>query len=129
MRLLYVDDDRINALLFEEALRLAPEFELECAVCAAEALDIAAQWMPEIVVADLHLPDANGLSLLARLRAATARPQLPGFLCTADDAPQVLSAAAAAGFAGVWPKPIDLAAVLADLRRQRRAQQALAASA
>lgn len=118
MRVLYVDDDRINALLFEETVRFAPGVEIETAATGAEALELAGRWQPELLVIDLHLPDANGMELLARLRQAAGRAELPAYLCTADDAPERVREAKAAGFAGVWPKPVDLASVIAELKRR-----------
>jgi two-component system, OmpR family, response regulator len=118
MRLLYVDDDRINALLFEETVRFAPGVEIETAATGAEALEIAQRWQPDLLVVDLHLPDANGLELLSRLRAAAGRPGLPAYLCTADDTPERVREAAAVGYAAVWPKPAELAMVIEELKRR-----------
>ncbi len=118
MRVLYVDDDRINALLFEETVRFAPGVEIETAGTGAEALELAQRWQPDLLVVDLHLPDANGLELLSRLRKAAGRSTLPAYLCTADDAPERVREAAAAGFVGVWPKPVDLATVIGELKRR-----------
>lgn len=118
MRVLYVDDDRINALLFEETVRFAPGVEIETAGTGAEAIELAQRWLPDLLVVDLHLPDANGLELLSRLRAAAGRPGLPAYLCTADDAPERVREAAAAGFVGVWPKPVELAVVIDELKRR-----------
>jgi len=118
MRVLYVDDDRINALLFEETVRFAPGVEIETAATGAEALELAQRWQPELLVVDLHLPDANGLQLLPSLRRAAGRTDLPAYLCTADDAPERVREAKAAGYVGVWPKPVDLATVISELKRR-----------
>lgn len=118
MRLLYVDDDRINALLFEETVRFAPGVEIESAATGAEALEIAQRWVPDLLVIDLHLPDANGLELLSRLRKAAGRAGLPAYLCTADDAPERVREALAAGFEGLWSKPVDLSTVIGELQRR-----------
>jgi CheY-like chemotaxis protein len=60
MRVLYVDDDRVNALLFSEACRFASGVVVETADSGEEALEIAAQWRPDFLVIDLHLPDMLG---------------------------------------------------------------------
>ena len=72
MRVLYVDDDRVNSLLFEETCRLAEGIEVQTADCGAEALAVVADWTPELLVIDLNLPDTNGLALLSALRQALA---------------------------------------------------------
>jgi CheY-like chemotaxis protein len=121
MRVLYVDDDRVNALLFEETVRFAPGVEIESAATGAEALDLVRRWQPDLLVLDLHLPDASGLALLAQLRQAAGRPELPAYLCTADDAPERLREARAAGFEGLWSKPVDLTTVIGELKRRSSA--------
>jgi CheY-like chemotaxis protein len=123
MRLLYVEDNRINALLFEEALKLQDGVELRIAEDGAQALQIAAEWQPELLVIDSHLPDANGLELLPRLRQIPALSQVPAIMCSADAQPEDLRAATEAGFCGYWPKPISIGSVLADLGRLIAGQQ------
>jgi len=85
MRVLYVDDDRINTLLFVETCRMAGEVEVEVAGTGAEALDLVAGWQPQLLVVDLHLPDTTGYALLPQLRQALGRPALPAVLWSADD--------------------------------------------
>jgi CheY-like chemotaxis protein len=114
MRILYVDDDRINSLLFVETCRFAGGVEVETAGTAAEALELVQHWVPDLLVIDLHLPDLDGYALLTALRSRLdTRP--PAFLCTADEAPLVEGPARAAGFDGCWPKPVQLAMVRAVL--------------
>jgi CheY-like chemotaxis protein len=117
MRLLYVEDNRINALLFEEALKPHPWIDLRVAFDGAEALAIAADWLPEVLVLDSHLPDINGTDLLARLRALAPLQAVPAFMCSADAMPDEVERGLAAGFLGYWTKPIDFDIVLSDLRR------------
>jgi CheY-like chemotaxis protein len=112
MRILYVDDDRINGLLFEEACRLAGGVELQLAVDGAEALETVRRWTPDVLVVDLHLPDTDGLSLLSALRALPNCARLPTFLCTADDSQEVRTKALDAGCLDCWTKPIELRAML-----------------
>ena len=120
MRLLYVDDDRINTLLFVEACRFAGGVETESASTGAEALELAARWRPDLLVIDLHLPDTTGYLLLPALRALLQLPTLPAYLCTADEPSLVTAPAQAAGFNGCWTKPVDLQIILPELARRRR---------
>ena len=118
MRVLYIDDDRINSLLFVEACRHAGGVETETAATGAEAMELAQRWSPDLLVIDLHLPDTNGYALLPALRHALAAPTLPAYLCTADEAELVAVPAREAGFDGCWGKPVDLQAILAELKRR-----------
>lgn len=115
MRLLYVEDNRINALLFEEMLLRHPALELRIAETGAEALEMAPDWRPEVLVLDAHLPDISGHELLPRLRAAIGQSATPAYMCSADSQPEDLQRARDLGFIGYWTKPIDVAQVLADL--------------
>jgi CheY-like chemotaxis protein len=115
MRVLYIDDDRVNTLLFVETCRFAPGVEVETALTGAEALEIVHTWTPDMLVIDLHLPDTNGYDLLGVLRASLSAPALPAFLCTADEEQRVAGPARAAGFDGCWTKPVDLSVVLHEL--------------
>ncbi len=117
MRLLYVDDDRINTLLFEETCRLDPRLEVRCAGSGAEALDLVRGFTPQVLVIDLHLPDTDGYALLAALRSDAALADTPAFLCSAEHPRDVARPAAAAGYAGCWSKPVVLHEMLADLSR------------
>ncbi len=116
MRVLYVDDDRVNAMLFEEVCR-AGGIEVACAETGAEALVVAAAFAPELLVIDLHLPDATGYELLPRLRALPGLAAVPAVLCTADDPVEVQMPARAAGFDTCWAKPVDLQALRRQIER------------
>ncbi len=115
MKVLYVDDDRINSLLFVETCRFASGVDVETAATGAEALELAPRWKPDLLVIDLHLPDTTGYDLLPALRQALHAPALPAFLCTADEAPLVEQPAREAGFTGCWTKPVELQKVLSEL--------------
>jgi two-component system OmpR family response regulator len=115
MRLLYVDDDRINTLLFEQACRFARNLEVASAGSGEEALALAREFRPDVLVIDLHLPDTSGYALLPALRGAAGRDDVPAFLCSAEDPRDVAGPARAAGFQGCWSKPVDLQAMLAEL--------------
>jgi CheY-like chemotaxis protein len=119
MRVLYVDDDRINILLFEEACRGAGDVEVVCAGSGGEALALAPEAAPDLLVIDLHLPDTSGYALLGALRRTPALGATPAFLCTADDPREVGAEALAAGFSGCWTKPVDAETLRAEFARLR----------
>jgi len=120
MRVLYVDDDRVNAVLFAEACSVAGGVDIECAGSGAEAHELLAAFVPDLLVIDLHLPDTSGDRLLTQLRRDLAR-DVPAFLCTAEPDAVGRAAAAAAGFDGCWSKPIDMQAIIGELRRRAAA--------
>jgi CheY-like chemotaxis protein len=117
LRLLYVEDNRINAILFEEAIRLRDGVELRLAEDGAEALEQVRQWKPDVLVLDAHLPGMDGFELLSALRREPGLDEVPAFMCSADAMPDDVQRAAAAGFAGYWSKPINIARIMSDLDR------------
>ena len=120
MRVLYVDDDRINTQLFIETCRMASGVEVRVAGTGERALEVAKRWRPDLLLIDLHLPDTTGYDLLPALRAALAQPDLAAYLCTADEAPLVERPAREAGFSGCWTKPVELRRVLGEFNRRSR---------
>jgi CheY-like chemotaxis protein len=115
MHLLYVDDDRVNLMLFESACAGLAGWRVSMAGDGAEALERARTDPPQVLVIDLHLPDPDGLELLRALRRLPALRDAPAFLCSADDSADLRAAAAAAGFAGCWSKPVDGRALQREL--------------
>lgn len=115
LRMLYVEDNRINALLFEEAMRMLGGVELRIAEDGAQALEIAQGWLPQVLVIDANLPDMSGFEVLRRVRELPSLGQVPAYMCSADAMPEDLERARAAGFIGYWTKPIELAMLSSDL--------------
>lgn len=117
MRILYIDDDRINTLLFEQVCQMAGSLEVATAGTGAEAVQVACEFLPEVLVVDLHLPDTDGFELLSRLRTEAGMAGVPAFLCSADEPAEIEPDALRAGYAGCWSKPVDVNHLLAELGR------------
>jgi two-component system cell cycle response regulator DivK len=104
---LIVDDNARNRKLASDVLRLAGFRTLEAAT-AGEAVALAFEHVPDVVLMDLRLPDADGAEA-ARLLATTPRTsRIPVVAMTAlplDPRDPWLSDA---GFAGSIAKPIDI---------------------
>jgi len=115
LRMLYVEDNPINALLFEEALKLRGGIELRIAHDGPEAIELLRQWHPDVLVLDAHLPSMSGYDVLRTLRQDARYTATPAFMCSADAPPDGQQRARDAGFAGYWSKPIDIAQVMRDL--------------
>ena len=107
MHLLYIDDDRINLMLFENACAALPGLQLSTAACGSEALERVREQPPQLLVIDLHLPDGDGTELLAMLRREAGLGEVPAVLCSADEGEALRQRAADAGFAACWTKPVD----------------------
>jgi DNA-binding NarL/FixJ family response regulator len=114
LRVLVVDDhpmvrEGLRSMLGADGIEVAGE-----AASGAEALERAGELRPDLVLLDLELPDADGLSVLARLREA--HPHLPVLVVTMHEDPQRVRRAVQAGAAGYMLKGIDRRELLAGVR-------------
>jgi signal transduction histidine kinase/ActR/RegA family two-component response regulator len=104
MSVLVIDDNHDTA----DAIALYFELsghETRVAYCAAEALAIVDNWLPDVVLSDIGLPDVDGYELVRAFRKlerlqATTFVAITGY---ADDR----TAALEAGFDAHMPKPVD----------------------
>ena len=120
LRVMYVEDNRINAMLFAEALRPYPELLLEVAEDGQVAMTVARDHRPEVLVIDAHLPGMTGFEVLTALRALPGIDNVPAYMCSADALPEDIAKARQAGFSGYWTKPIDIEQVTAELCKLAR---------
>lgn len=119
LRVIYVEDDRVSALLFAHVMLAEPGIELRIAEDGAEALRLAASWPPEVLVLDAHLPDTTGHALLLQLRALPGLARVPAYMCSADSDPEDRRRALQAGFIGYWVKPVSPDQARSDLMAAR----------
>ena len=115
VRMLYVEDNPINALLFEEAMKLTGHIDLMIAEDGPQAFEIVRDWRPDILVLDAHLPGMTGFEVLEQLRNVHGLRDVPAFMCSADAMPEDIQRALDAGFLGYWTKPIEVKKVIAEV--------------
>ncbi|WP_433442555.1 response regulator transcription factor [Nonomuraea sp. CA-141351] len=119
-RLLVVDDEPNIRELFSASLRMAG-FEVLTAADGKEALRVAEESSPDLVMLDVMLPDLDGLAVAGRLRSRGRR--VPVLFVTAKDTPEDRIAGLGLGEDYVT-KPFSLEEVIARiravLRRTRR---------
>lgn len=115
VRVLYVEDDRLNSLLVKSALEELQDCTVEFAETSTEAWSIIESKRPDVVLSDLNLPGGGGLALVRRVRAD---PSLAAIVCIAISADAgAQDAAMHAGFDRYWSKPVDLHTMLDTMRR------------
>ncbi|WP_298015388.1 ATP-binding protein [uncultured Aquabacterium sp.] len=112
---LYVEDNRVNAILMASVFEDRPDFHLTVAETGADALEAARTLRPDVLLLDMHLPDTDGLALLAALRRLPHLAQVPAAVVSADAMPADIERALAAGFAAYWTKPLDIGRLMAEL--------------
>jgi two-component system cell cycle response regulator DivK len=97
---LIVDDDERNAKLARDVLAAAGLSTLS-ATTAAQALALAHEHLPDVVLMDVHLPDLDGVEATRRLKESARTAAIPVVALTA-------LTAAPAGFDGHLEKPFDV---------------------
>jgi PAS domain S-box-containing protein len=117
MRVLYVEDNMYNLMLFDDVMRTRDDVEVRMAQNGAQGFEVAGSWLPDVLVLDGRLPDTHGIDLLKRIREIPGLRATPAFMCSADNQPEHKVLAEQAGFAGYWTKPVDFDKVFDELDR------------
>jgi len=113
---LIVDDDERNLRLAGDVL-LAAGFRTLVARSGAEAVALAAEHVPDVILLDLRLPDMDGADA-ARILAAGARTTaIPVVALSAAAFDGDTAWLARAGFVGYLEKPIDVESFPHQVRR------------
>jgi hypothetical protein len=115
--LLYIEDNAVNALIVQELMQRRPDIRLHMAADGASGLALARREQPALILLDMQLPDADGLTVLAWLRADPATAHLPCIAVSANAHPEDMAHAMSAGLADYWTKPLDLSAFARDIDR------------
>ncbi len=115
MRVLYVEDNMYNLMLFDDVMRTREDVDMRMAQNGAQGFEVAASWQPDVLVIDGRLPDTHGIDLLKRIRELPGLQSTPAFMCSADTMPEHKILAEQAGFTGYWAKPVDFDKVFDEL--------------
>ncbi len=112
LRVLYVEDNRVNAVLMEAVFDMQSRFVLQVASDGRSALAQALAEPPDALLLDMHLPDTDGITLLAQLRQLPGLADVPAAAVSADAMPADIERALESGFAVYWTKPLDVSRLL-----------------
>lgn len=118
-RLLVVDDMPANLLLLERLLT-DEFFEVLQAASGAEALALARQESPDLVLLDVMMPEMDGYEVCRRLKADTVTQNIPVIMVTALDEPAARAAGMEAGADDFLVKPVRDIELFARVRSHLR---------
>jgi two-component system, cell cycle response regulator DivK len=113
---LIVDDNEKNRKLAVSVLDAAG-FETVTAANGAEAVALASEHVPDVVLMDLRLPDMDGTEALRVLRRNPTTARIPVVAMSALSLEGGGDWLEAAGFAGSVSKPIDVGGFADEVRR------------
>ena len=106
LRILVVDDNQDAAHTLNLFLRAAGH-EVEIAYCAADAIEIAKAFSPQVCLLDIGLPDVDGNELARRLRRLPQTSNALLVAATGYGRTQDREASAQAGFDHYMVKPVN----------------------
>jgi CheY-like chemotaxis protein len=116
-KILVVDDDEDIRRVTEIALRRIGGWDVVHAASGAEALVQARAEQPDVILLDVMMPDEDGPTTLARLRADLATAKLPVIFLTARVQRRELDSYRELGATGVIEKPFDATTLPDAIRR------------
>jgi two-component system cell cycle response regulator DivK len=115
-QILVVEDNEKNMKLFRDVL-LAKGYRTLEATTGGEAVELAAEHAPDLVLMDIQLPDIDGVEALGRLRADGRIASVPVIALTAQAMEGDRERFLAAGFDGYVSKPVNIAEFVATVKR------------
>jgi signal transduction histidine kinase/ActR/RegA family two-component response regulator len=122
IRVLLVDDE---ASALEILLTILKQCDAEVATCnsAAEVVEMIKRWRPDVLIADIGMPDEDGYTLIRKVRALSPEEggEIPALALTAYARTEDRIRALSAGYRMHLAKPIDpaeLTIVIAALTNQ-----------
>ena len=119
-RILVVDDEEANLALLEAILE-GTGGEIRTLDDSRQVEQVFAEFEPDIVLLDLHMPEPVGLELLRRLRSArNALGYLPVIMLTGDTRNVARNSALILGADDFLTKPLDRDEVVLRVRNLLR---------
>lgn len=107
-RVLLVEDTEDNRFMMRRLLEMS-SYEVVEAVNGKEAVDLAIEAHPDIILMDLSLPLIDGLGATRRIREVSGLEHVPIVAVSAHDTADFHAEALAAGCDAYITKPIDFA--------------------
>jgi len=104
IRILYVEDDPASGRLVQSIAETAG-YEVDVVTTGSAFLSSLTTNKPDLLLVDLHLPDASGLELLAKARLRL--PESPVIVVTASNAVEDAVKALKGGATDYLTKPVD----------------------
>lgn len=116
-RILVVDDDPVIVRLLEVNFRL-DGFDVVTAVRGEDALVLAQETSPDIILLDVMMPGLDGYEVYRRLREMPGLVDIPVLFLSARAKDDDRAQGMASGVVGYITKPFDPSALVETVRRR-----------
>jgi PAS domain S-box-containing protein len=119
--ILYIEDNASNIELIEEILASSrPNVRLVTNMYGKQAVQLAVQNKPKLILLDLNLPDMHGSEVLRALKATPETAAIPVIVISADAMPRQLESLKETGAETYLTKPLDIPQFLEEIDRYIR---------
>ena len=115
-RVLVVEDNEKNMKLVRDVLKATGYRTLE-ATTGGQAVELAAEHAPDLVLMDIQLPDIDGVEALSLLRADERTASIPVLAVTALAMQGDRERFLAAGFDDYISKPVNIVELVGTVRQ------------
>ncbi|MHA7855169.1 response regulator [Marinobacter shengliensis] len=116
-KILYVEDDPDIRAIAELALQDVGGFNAALCSSGQQALEVAPEFEPDLILLDVMMPEMDGPETMRRLRALDATRATPVIFMTARIQGTEIQEYLALGAIGVIPKPFDPMTLADDIHR------------
>jgi two-component system, cell cycle response regulator DivK len=114
--ILYVEDNLENRVLVRRIL-MSENYAVLEAVNAADALNILKDAHPDLILMDINMPDMDGYTLTARIKAMPGFERIPILALTANVMRGDKEKTLEAGCDGYIQKPLDIDQLIREVER------------
>ena len=113
---LIVDDEKSNLMVLSSIL--SPEYTIYMTKSGSAAIEMAAKYVPDIILLDVLMPEMDGYDALTALKASGATQNIPVIFITGLDSIEDVEKGLDLGAADFIHKPFSAKIVTSRVRNQ-----------
>lgn len=114
---LYIEDNLSNLRLLEQVFAHMPGVRLTATSSPHQGIELAIDQSPDLVIADITMPEIDGYGVLAALREHESSRDIPVIALSANAKSEDIDRGIAAGFDAYITKPIDIESFVSQIGR------------
>ncbi len=96
-RILLIDDQEMIFVALKKLIKNAPQIEIQFCQAGKQAMSMALEYKPAVILQDLNMPDADGIQLVRDFRAHPETQHIPIVVLSATETSAIKAEAFTAG--------------------------------
>ncbi len=113
--IIVVDDDKLNLKIAENILK--ENYRVASAISGEEALQLLSEYIPKLILLDIHMPGMDGKEIMAEIRKSEKLKNIPIIFLTADANPETETECLLLGASDFIVKPFVPTVMLSRISR------------